>query len=69
MHAMIVSVRSMSNTGRTRLEGKWTKALIENVGKAGPGDAGRRGSGFLVPPFESQLREKCRDWKSLLMAG
>lgn len=69
MHAMIVSVRSISNKGRIRLEGKWTKALIENVGKAGPGDAGKLGNGFQVPPFKSQLREKCRDWKSLMMAG
>lgn len=69
MHALLVSVRNISNKGRTRLEGKWAKAVIVNVGKAGPGDAGRLGNGLQVPPLKSQPREKCRDWKSLLMAG
>ena len=46
---MIVSVRNISNKGRTRLEGKRTKAPIVNVGKAGPGDAGRLGNGLQVP--------------------
>ena len=42
-------MRNISNKGRTRLEGKRTKALIVNVGKAGPGDAGRLGNGLQVP--------------------